>query len=146
MNRNNIAALLLLAFILGLTVFLTACNNECFFGSRETASNFYRLDIERMTGTDRITLNLNEGDTLEIQFETIKGFIYMEIIEPDGTLLYAGNGKDATDFTLNISESDAYSVHVEAHNAKGMIHIQQKDQAHKSDMSCAIPIIQEEAN
>lgn len=53
----------------------------------------------------------------------------MEIKEPDGTLLYAGNGKGTTGFTVNISEPGAYSVRVQAHNAKGMIHIQQKEHA-----------------
>ena len=125
MKRENIAVLLLLLFTLG--VFLTACDDECFVGSREAASDSYRLDIERMTGTDQHTLDLSAGDTLEIRFETAKGFINMEIKEPNGTLLYEGNGKGTTDFTVNISEGGAYSVRVEAHNAKGMIHIQQKE-------------------
>ena len=64
---------------------------------------------------------------LAVQFETVKGSIYMEIKEPGGALLYAGNGKGTTDFTVSISEGGVYFVHVEAHNAKGMIHIQQVD-------------------
>ena len=62
----------------------------------------------------------------EICGKTAKGSIYMEIKEPDGTLLYAGNGKGTTEFTVNISEGGVYSVRVEVHNAKGMIPIQQK--------------------
>ncbi len=48
----------------------------------------------------------------------------MKINAADGTLLYAGSGKDATSFALNIQESGAYTVAVEARRAKGSIYIQ----------------------
>lgn len=76
-----------------------------------------------MTGTDTHTLELNEGDKLEIHFETERGKLHLEIKAPDGTLIYAGNGEEATDFTVNISVSGGYSVCVEAHNARGKIYI-----------------------
>ena len=50
----------------------------------------------------------------------------MEIKEPDGNILYAGNGRGVSDFTVNISESGVYSIIVETHHAKGRVHIQQK--------------------
>ena len=86
------------------------------------------LDIERMNGTDLHTLELHKGDVLQIRFETEKGALYMEIKAPDGTALYRGNGKETTDFTVNIPESDAYTVVVEARHAKGNIHIQLKEE------------------
>ena len=39
---------------------------------------------------------------------------------------YAGNARGVSDFTVNISESGVYSIIVEAHHAKGRVHIQQK--------------------
>ena len=77
-----------------------------------------------MNGTDLHTLELREGDVLQIQFEAEKGELYMEIKAPDGTAVYRGNGKETTDFTLNIRESGIYTVVVEARRAKGTIHIQ----------------------
>lgn len=79
-----------------------------------------------MTGTDRFTMELCAGDTLAIQFETTKGSIYMEIKEPDESSLYAGNGKEVSEFTVNIIESGTYSIYVKAHRAKGTVYIQQK--------------------
>lgn len=81
------------------------------------------LDIERMNGTDLHTLDLKTGDALQIQFETVKGSLYMEIHAPDGTVIYRGNGKDTTHFTVNITESGVYAIVVEARHAKGTIHI-----------------------
>ena len=77
-----------------------------------------------MNGTDLHTLELREGDVLQIQFETEKGDLYMEIKAPDGMSLYRGNGKETTDFTVNISQSGVYTIVVEARRAKGTIHIQ----------------------
>ncbi len=112
--------------ILGLAVSLTACGRDCFVGIRTAEAGSYRLDIDRMTGTDRFTMELSAGDTLAVQFETVKGSIYMEIKEPDESSLYAGNGKGVSEFTVNIPESGTYSIYVEARHAKGTVYIQQK--------------------
>ena len=76
-----------------------------------------------MNGTDLHTLELHEGDVLQIEFETEKGELYMEIKAPDGTAVYRGNGKETTDFAVNIRESGVYTIVVEARRAKGTIHI-----------------------
>lgn len=113
--------LLLLA---GAAVFLLCYNQEGFTGSRIENPDAYLLDIQRMNGTDLHTLELQEGDTLQVRFETGKGTLYMEIKAPDGTTIYRGNGKETTDFTVNIRESGVYTIVVEAQHAKGTLHIQ----------------------
>ena len=81
-----------------------------------------------MNGTDLYTLELRQGDVLHIHFETEKGALYMEIKAPDGSAVYRGNGKEATDFTVNIRESGVYTIVVEARRAKGTIHVQLKEE------------------
>ena len=127
MNRKSLTTTLLILCILGLAVVLTACGRDCFVGSRTAEADSYRLDIDRMTGTDRFRMELSAGDTLAVQFETVKGSIYMEIKEPDESSLYAGNGKGVSEFTVNILESGTYSIYVEAHRAKGTVYIQKID-------------------
>ena len=104
--------------------YIVSANQEGFTGSRVKNPDAYMLDIERMNGTDLHTLDLQTGDVLQIQFETVKGSLYMEIKAPDGTTIYCGNGKETTEFTVNIPESGVYTVVVEARRAKGTIHIQ----------------------
>ena len=99
-------------------------NREGFEGSRIKNPDYYLLDIKRMNGTDVHTLELEDGDTLQIQFQTVKGSLYMEIHAPDGTVIYRGDGKETTDFTVNIQEKGAYMIVVVARRAKGMIEIQ----------------------
>lgn len=77
MKQKSLTITLFTLCILGLAVSLTACGRECFVGSRTAEAGSYRLDIDRMTGTDRFTMELRAGDTLAVQFETVKGSIYM---------------------------------------------------------------------
>lgn len=127
MKQKLLTITLFTLCILGLAVSLTACGRDCFVGIRTAETGSYRLDIDRMTGTDRFTMELRAGDTLAVQFETVKGSIYMEIKEPDESSIYAGNGKGVREFTVNILESGTYSIYVEAHHAKGTVYIQQMD-------------------
>ena len=126
MKRKALTIPLVLLCILAFAVVLTACGSRCFVGNCTVAPDAFRLDIDRMTGTNKLTMELTAGDTLEIQFTATKGSMQMEIKEPDGDTLYTGNGKGISDFAVNISESGVYSIIVEAHHAKGRVHIQQK--------------------
>lgn len=126
MSVNEKKAFNFLLIIIGLFALLNGCGQKGFDGTRVANPDSYRLDMEQMNGTDTHTMKLDAGDLLEIHFETGQGKLHMEIKSPDGILVYAGNGEEATDFTVNISESGVYSVSVEAHNAKGKIHIQRQ--------------------
>ena len=126
MKQKIVILTLLLLFAAGLAAFMLTYDRTVFNGSRIANSDSYRLDIARMTGSDRHTLELNAGDTLQVQFETQSGSLHMKINAADGTLLYAGSGKDTTSFALNIREGGAYTIAVEARRAKGSIYIQTK--------------------
>ena len=126
MTKRNKTVLIALPLLIlaGVAIFLFCYNLEGFTGSRVKNPDAYLLDIEKMNGTDLHTLELSRGDVLQIQFETEKGNLYMEIKAPDGTAVYRGNGKETTEFTVNIRESGIYTIVVEARHAKGAIHIQ----------------------
>ena len=119
-----------LLILAGVAVFLLCTNQEGFTGSRTKNPDEYVLDIEKMNGTDLHTLELREGDVLQIEFETEKGELYMEIKAPDGTAVYRGNGKETTDFAVNIRESGVYTIVVEARRAKGTIHIRCEEETY----------------
>ncbi len=119
---------LLLLILAGVAAVLLCTNQENFTGSRVKNPDEYLLDIEKMNGTDLHTLELKQGDVLQIQFETEKGELYMQIKAPDGTSVYQGNGKEATDFTVNIQASGVYTIVVEARRAKGTVHIELQEE------------------
>ena len=118
----------ILVLLAGLALFPSCGSQGSFTGSRVKNPDAYLMDIENMNGTDRHTLNLQEGDVLRIRFETVKGALKMEIEAPDGTAIYCGNGEETTDFTVSIPESGVYTVVVEARHAKGTVHIQLAEQ------------------
>ena len=128
MIRKHILPALFLLALAWMAVCLFCLPQESFTGSRVKNPDAYFLDIEKMNGTDLHTLELWKDDVLQIQFETEKGTLYMEIKAPDGTSVYRGNGEEITDFTVNIPESGVYTVVVEARRAKGTIHIERKEE------------------
>ena len=121
MRSNAIIIIIIALYFIGVAAALFTYNQEGFSGNRVKNPDFYLLDIERMNGTDLHTLDLKTGDVLQIQFETLKGSLYMEIKAPDGTVIYRGNGKETTYFTVNITESGVYTIVVCARHAKGGI-------------------------
>lgn len=128
-SKSRALAGLAMLFLAGIAVFTVFYNQDIFTGSRVKNPDCYLLDTKKMNGTDLHTLDLQKGDALNIRFETVKGSMYMEIKAPDGTAVYRGNGKETTDFTLNIRESGVYTIVVEARWAKGTIHIQIKGES-----------------
>ena len=126
---RNVKAILVgtLLLIAGLAAVLIVSNQPGFTGERIKNPDAYLLDIRKMNGTDSHTLNLTAGDVLQVTFKTEKGYLHMEITAPDGTILYAGNGEETTEFELKLSKTGVYTVSVEARHAKGTIHIQLKE-------------------
>ena len=124
MKKIKIAAAAFLVLLLaGLAAFLIVSNRDGFTGVRVKNPDSYTLDIQRMNGTDRHTMELTAGDVLQVAFETKKGSLHMEITAPDGTVLYAGNGEETTGFEIGIPETGAYSITVKARRAEGDIRI-----------------------
>ena len=83
----------------------------------------YQLDIKTMNGTDTHTLELEQGDMLKIQFETVKGKLNLKITSPDGTALYQGDGT-VKEFTVEAPMDGVYPIVVVGQKAKGSIHIE----------------------
>ena len=74
-------------------VTLTGCASATTFdGSRVKNADSYQLDIKTMNCTDTHTLELEQGDTLKIEFEAENGNLSMNITAPDGTALYQADG------------------------------------------------------
>ena len=90
----------------------------------EVRQQFEQENVESFHFTDQHTLELHGGDVLQVHFVTEKGSLRLELKAPDGTAVYSGNGKETTDFTVNIPESGAYTIVVEARRAKGSVHVQ----------------------
>ena len=112
---------IILVFCVLLT--LAGCaSSSAFDGSSAKNADSYHLDVKTMNGTDTHTLELKQGDTLKILFETVKGSLEMKITSPDGTSLYQGDGT-VTEFTVEAPVDGPYAIVVVGQKAKGSIHI-----------------------
>ena len=127
-KQTTVFGILTAVLLIGGTVFLTLRELPRFTGGIMKEPDAYRLDAQSMTGADEHTMVLNAGDVLAVRFETEKGVLHLEIQAPDGSVLYSGNGKNTTDFTVSIAESGRYVITVKARSAKGRIQIQAEGQ------------------
>lgn len=129
MKKAKITIAVFALLIAGLAAFLIIYNKPGFTGERVKNADAYIMNIQHMNGRDSHTMILTAGDVLKIEFETEKGALHMEIKAPDGTSVYDGNGKEATDFEINITKTGEYTITVEARHAKGNIDIRPKNAA-----------------
>ena len=126
MKKKTVLVCLLALLAAGLAVFFLVRGSRdsgAFRGSFVKNSDSYLLDVERMTGTDTHTLELQKGDVLQVHFAVEKGSLKLTITAPDGTELYAGNGTEAEDFTVNIPVDGVYAISAEGRQASGTLHI-----------------------
>lgn len=84
---------------------------------------FLHLPFCPIYGFTMHNLYLKKGDVLSVVFETTDGKFTMEIKDPDGEVFYSGNGKDVTEFTLNVKKDGKHVVYIQAEKAKGKIDI-----------------------
>ncbi len=123
--RIAVIALAVCAILLS----LTGCAHK-FEGKSVKTDNSYELDIEVMNGRDSHFLELEQGDILQIRFETEKGSLSMEIQAPDGSSVYQGDGTEVTEFTMTAPMDGVYSIVVNGHKAKGRISVEAEDDPH----------------
>ncbi len=111
-----------IAFFLCLLVLLTGCGPS-FAGKTVKTGDSYVLDITAMNGSDYHVLDLEQGDTLRVQFEREKGSLRMEITSPNGTAIYQGDGTTVNEFTINVSADGIYAISVQGEKAQGKIRV-----------------------
>ena len=127
MKKETVLVYLLALLAAGLAVFFLVRGSRdsgAFRGSFVKNPDTYSLDVERLTGTDTHTLELQKGDVLQIHFAVEKGSLRLTLTAPDGSELYAGNGTEAADFTVNIPADGVYAISVEGRQAAGTLYIQ----------------------
>ena len=121
----SITAILILSIIV-LAAFRLYFSESDFDGSCVRNPDSYMLSIRKMNGRAHNELELCLGDIMDVQFETMRGAICLEIKAPNGSTIYQGDGKTIHRFSLGITESGSYTILIEAKDAKGVINIRCK--------------------
>ena len=133
MKRTNAAAALFaVVLIAGMSFMLFNCQSQTFVGNMVKNQDSYELDMEQMNCTDAHTLDLQAGDSLQVTLAIVVGTLQLEITAPDSSVLYSGNGTEATRFTVNISQSGRYTIAVKAHHAQGTVRVCKRSAAIKA--------------
>lgn len=123
MKKSWIVAIVILTLLVcaGAAALLLHGGTPEFTGSRVKNPDAYELTITRMNGTDSHTLTLQQGNRLQVHFETTAGEMALEIRDPAGSAIYSGDGKACTDFTLDIAQNGDYTIAVTAKQGGGSL-------------------------
>ncbi len=128
MKRKNKYYLLTLIFIiLCLSVFFI-----CFFKKSnkieliEKSNEGLSLTFSTLNQSVTHQLKLDNSDVLVVDSLVDKGTLRLSVTSSQGNIIYTGELKKATEFTIRIKESDLYSVVVSGRNTSGAISIQKK--------------------
>ena len=90
MKKSWIVAIVILALLVcaGAAALLLRSGAPEFTGSRVKNPDAYEMAITRMNGTDSHTLTLQQGNRLQVHFETTAGEMALEIRDPAGSAIY----------------------------------------------------------
>ena len=121
MKKNLLILFVCLAAVLLILQFRP--NGPAFEGKVEKTDTTYALNLTRLNGKDSHTLSMAEGSAMKVHFETTGGSLSLFITAPDGSTFYEGNGKGLTDFVLNVTEGDEYTITVEGKDGQGSLRI-----------------------
>lgn len=81
------------------------------------------LDYSILNGSFTHTMRLQSGDVLDVALQVDEGTLGIAIEGGDGTPLYQNDDLDASQFHLEISQTDSYQVTITGSNTKGSIHL-----------------------
>lgn len=81
------------------------------------------LDYTILNGSFTHTMRLQSGDVLDVALQVDEGTLGIAIEGSDGTPLYQNDDLDASQFHLEISQTDSYQVTITGSNTKGSIHL-----------------------
>ena len=81
------------------------------------------LDYSILNGSFTHTMRLQSGDVLDVALQVDEGTLGIAIEGSDGIPLYQNDDLDASQFHLEISQTDSYQVTITGSNTKGSIHL-----------------------
>lgn len=81
------------------------------------------LDYSILNGSFTHTMRLQSGDVLDVALQVDEGTLGIAIEGGDGTPLYQNDDLDASQFHLEISQTDSYHVTITGSHTKGSIHL-----------------------
>lgn len=81
------------------------------------------LDYSILNGSFTHTMRLQSGDVLDVALQVDEGTLGIAIEGSDGTPLYQNDDLDASQFHLEISQTDSYQVTITGSHTKGSIHL-----------------------
>lgn len=118
---------LLLAAAVALGLLILTRQLSVFQGSRQADAQGLALEYAIFHGTETHTLELEAGDTLEVETVDTEGSVDLSISQQEGKPVYTGKGLPTGRFQVGISKPGRYIVTVAGHWASGGIWVEKAE-------------------
>lgn len=86
-----------------------------------STKNSYFLEYHRFDGTKQTSLQLEEGDILNVELVCEEGTLGVTLQKEDDTPIYAEENCATDSFSLEITEAGTYTLTLQADNTKGSV-------------------------
>lgn len=84
----------------------------------------FKMIFNEWSAQNKCELSLKENDTVEVKMISENGKISLVIVGKNGSKVYSGNALKTSIFTVTVSESDTYIIHLSGKKATGSLAIQ----------------------
>ncbi len=81
----------------------------------------FTIDLKEWSSKSKCQMSLNKGDELQIEVIREKGEIALQIKGNKGSEPYTGNNLKSGIFTVTVSETDNYDIHITGNDATAKI-------------------------
>ena len=111
-------------FILTWIVLLRVWHNTESRCTVKVEDDLFSIGMESMNESRSESFQLKEGASVAVYVVHLDGELDIYITDSSGTVVYEGHNPEMGSFTVNITESDRYTMTVEGTQAKGSISFQ----------------------
>ncbi len=124
-RKQDRYSLLFLPFMITIMIVLSSCSVAK--GSILILENMQgtgcEMEFKEWSSKNKSEIYLRKGDALQVVITCESGEIDLTIKGENGSKAYTGNGLESGEFTVTISESDTYVVHIEGKKATGNLSV-----------------------
>lgn len=104
-----------------LVILMTACMPSRFDGSRTGNDSQFIMEYRIFDGTDAQTLQLKEGESIDVAIVNTSGTLEIVIRSQDDKILYENDDVSTGSFQIEVKETGKYTITVTGTQAKGSV-------------------------
>ncbi len=125
---NKFGKALCFLFLMTSLICLYGCygHESVFSGSKTGNDNQFLVDFDILNTTVCSTMPLAKGDSVEVTVDITKGAIDIAVENEQKAVIYHNSDMLQGKFTIDIAETDTYTINLTGYQAQGSVHFNKR--------------------